>query len=54
MPTDWPAHVNALAADPARRSAMGARARAGVVTRYSIDRLVSDIAALYRDLLRER
>ena len=48
------AHVNALVADPARRSAMGARARAGVITRYSIDRLVADIAALYRDLLRER
>ena len=48
------AHVNALVADPARRSAMGARARAGVITRYSIDRLVADMAALYRDLLRER
>jgi glycosyltransferase involved in cell wall biosynthesis len=48
------AHVNALIADPARRSAMGARARAGVITRYSIDRLVADVAALYRDLLRER
>ena len=48
------AHVNALVADPARRSAMGARACAGVITRYSIDRLVTDIAALYRDLLRER
>lgn len=48
------AHVNALVADPARRSVMGARARAGVITRYSIDRLVADIAALYRDLLRGR
>ena len=48
------AHVNALAADPVRRSAMGALARTGVVTRYSIDRLVTDVAALYRDLLRER
>ena len=48
------AHVNALIVDPARRSAMGARARTGVVTRYSIDRLVADIAALYQDLLRER
>lgn len=48
------AHVNALVADPARRSAMGTRARAGVITRYSIDRLVADVAALYRDLLRER
>jgi glycosyltransferase involved in cell wall biosynthesis len=48
------AHVSALVADPARRSAMGARARAGVTTRYSIDRLVADVAALYRDLLRER
>ena len=48
------AGVNALVADPARRSAMGARARAGVITRYGIDRLVADVAALYRDLLRER
>ena len=48
------AGVNALVADPARRSAMGARARAGVITRYGIDRLVADVAALYRELLRER
>jgi glycosyltransferase involved in cell wall biosynthesis len=44
------AHVNGLLADPPRRAAMGARARARVVERYSLDRLVGDVAALYRDL----
>jgi glycosyltransferase involved in cell wall biosynthesis len=48
------AHVSGLLADPARRVALGARARAGVVERYSIERLVTDVAALYRDLLRQR
>ena len=43
------ARVNELLADPARRAAMGARARADVLARYGLDRLVNDIAALYRD-----
>jgi glycosyltransferase involved in cell wall biosynthesis len=46
--------VSGLLADPARRAAMGARARAGVVERYSIERLVNEVAALYRDLLGQR
>lgn len=47
------AHVTGLLADPKRRSAMGARARARVLDRYGFERLVADIAALYRDLLRQ-
>jgi glycosyltransferase involved in cell wall biosynthesis len=37
--------------DRDRRRQSGLRARAAVLDRYSIDRLVSDIAVLYRDLL---
>ena len=33
---------------------MGARARARVLAHYDINRLVADIAALYRELLAER
>lgn len=47
------AHVTGLLADPERRSAMGARARARVLERYGFERLVADIAALYGDLLRQ-
>lgn len=47
------AHVTGLLADPERRSAMGARARARVLDRYGFERLVADVAALYRDLLRQ-
>jgi glycosyltransferase involved in cell wall biosynthesis len=38
-------------ADPARRLEAGTRARAAVVDRFSLDRLVHDIKALYRELL---
>jgi glycosyltransferase involved in cell wall biosynthesis len=43
-----------LLASPALRTAMGARARARVLAHYDINRLVSDIALLYRELLVER
>jgi glycosyltransferase involved in cell wall biosynthesis len=42
--------VETLLADPGRRRAMGDRGRAAMIARYGIDRLVSDIEALYRDL----
>ncbi len=38
-------------ADPDLRRRSGERARAGVLDRYGLDRLVRDITALYRDLL---
>lgn len=43
--------INSLLADPAMRQAIGAAARARVLARYDIARLVADIAALYRELL---
>ena len=43
-----------LLSSPARRAEMGARARARVLAHYDINRLVGDIAALYRELLAER
>ena len=45
------AAVTKLVGDPDLRRAMGERGRASVVARYSVDRLVADIDALYRDLL---
>jgi glycosyltransferase involved in cell wall biosynthesis len=39
--------VDALLADPARRAAMGQRARASVADRYAIERLIADVARLY-------
>jgi len=44
------AHINELLADPGMRSAMGVRARQRVLERYDIERLVAEVAALYRDL----
>jgi glycosyltransferase involved in cell wall biosynthesis len=51
-------HANALAvqvirflADPDLRRRSGARARAAVLDRFSLDRLVHDMRTLYRDLL---
>ena len=44
--------VTQFLADANRRRAIGERGRASVVARYGIDRLVDDIDALYRDLLR--
>jgi glycosyltransferase involved in cell wall biosynthesis len=44
-------HVCRLIADPQRRRAMGEAGRRLVLGRYGIDRLVSDIERLYRDLL---
>jgi glycosyltransferase involved in cell wall biosynthesis len=43
-----------LAADPQLRTAMGEHARNHVGTRFSVERLVEDIDALYSDLLRAR
>jgi glycosyltransferase involved in cell wall biosynthesis len=43
--------VTKLVGDPELRRTMGERGRASVVARYSVDRLVADIDALYRDLL---
>ena len=43
--------IGELLAAPALRSEMGARARARVLAHYDINRLVGDIATLYRDLL---
>jgi glycosyltransferase involved in cell wall biosynthesis len=40
-----------LAANPERRRGMGERARAHVLARYSVDRLIADIDALYGELL---
>lgn len=45
------AALSALLDDPATRGAMGERARAHVLEHYSLDRLVTDIAALYRQLV---
>ena len=43
-----------LLSSPARRAEMGARARRRVLAHYDINRLIGDIAALYRELLAER
>ena len=45
------AHVVQLLADRDRRRETGSRARAAVLERYSLDRLVRDINILYRELL---
>jgi hypothetical protein len=41
-------------ADAAARRQAGTRARAAVVDRFSLDRLVDDVRRLYRDLLTAR
>ncbi|HYB93951.1 MAG TPA: glycosyltransferase [Vicinamibacterales bacterium] len=43
--------IEELLADPQRRAAMGAAARARVLAHYDLNRLVADVAALYRDML---
>jgi glycosyltransferase involved in cell wall biosynthesis len=45
------AHVSTLIEDPMRRRQMGANGRASVVSRYGLDRLVTDVEQLYRELL---
>ena len=45
------AHIVRYLADPDLRRRTGQRARAGVLDRYSLDRLVRDIVALYSELL---
>jgi glycosyltransferase involved in cell wall biosynthesis len=44
-------HVGVLLADPDRRRAIGIHARKSVIARYAIDRLLSDVSALYRQLI---
>ena len=46
--------INELLAAPLERREMGRRARARVLAHYDINRLVTDIATLYRELLAER
>jgi glycosyltransferase involved in cell wall biosynthesis len=46
--------ISTLAADPERRRTMGQRARAHVLDRFSVDRLVADVDTLYTELLAER
>ena len=41
-----------LAADPALRAAMGQKARARILDRYTISRFLDRIDAVYRDLIR--
>jgi glycosyltransferase involved in cell wall biosynthesis len=48
------AAIARLADDPAGRRAMGERARAHVLARYSVDRLIADIDRLYTELLAMR
>lgn len=43
-----------LARDPELRRSLGKRGRANVVPRYRVERLVDDVDALYRELLREQ
>jgi glycosyltransferase involved in cell wall biosynthesis len=43
--------IASLAADPARRRAMGEHAREHIRSRYSVERLVRDVEALYAELL---
>ncbi|MBY0493453.1 MAG: glycosyltransferase [Cyanobacteria bacterium] len=45
------AHIVRYLADPALRRETGMRARAAVLGRYSLERLVNDILAVYRELL---
>jgi glycosyltransferase involved in cell wall biosynthesis len=48
------AAIAELAGDAGRRREMGERAREHVLARYSVDRLIADIDALYTDLLGAR
>ena len=43
--------LEVLARDPALRGSMGETGRERVLRRYSVDRLVGDVDALYRELL---
>ena len=43
-----------LLSDPALREAMGARARTQVLARFGVERLIGDIAEVYRGLDRGR
>jgi len=43
--------LEVLARDPALRKSMGETGRERVLRRYSVERLVGDVDALYRELL---
>jgi glycosyltransferase involved in cell wall biosynthesis len=43
-----------LARDPELRARMGAAGRERMQTRYTVDRLIDDMDALYRDLLAKK
>jgi glycosyltransferase involved in cell wall biosynthesis len=45
------AHIVRYLADPQLRRETGVRARAAVLAKYSLDRLVNDIVTVYRELL---
>ena len=49
--TAFAAAISRLAGDPELRRQMGDRARQHVLRRYPVERLLSDIDALYRELL---
>jgi glycosyltransferase involved in cell wall biosynthesis len=44
-------HVSTLLTDADRRRRIGAAGRALVLARYGLDRLVTDVEMLYRELL---
>jgi len=48
------AAITNLAADPGLRTRLGAAAREGALSRYSVQRLVADIRELYEELLARR
>jgi glycosyltransferase involved in cell wall biosynthesis len=43
-------HVSGLLSDPLRRRAMGESGRTAALARYGLNRLIADVAALYREL----
>lgn len=51
-PAEWADAIAALAADPARRAAMGAAGRRRVAERYSIDAVAPGLIALFAELAR--
>jgi glycosyltransferase involved in cell wall biosynthesis len=43
--------IQALLEDPARRARLGAAARARVATAFSVERMVDEMDALYREVV---
>lgn len=50
-PDAFASALESLLADPARRAAMGTMGRQSVIARYGLERLLSEIDHLYRDVL---